>query len=213
MHLAILPLAITMMAGPQIISAIIFVTVPNKPLKVSVSFLAGVAIATIVGLVIAAVAVAALLGDNLSLGEPSNKGSVGHILQYLLVGLLVVLALKNYVRRETIEPPRWLGTLMSADSKRALMTGLLVIWLMPGDIVILLTVAVNLEHNDDSLVAAVPFIAATVLIAALPLLFYVLFHRRAQRLMPRVRDWINSNSWLLNIMVCGVFIALILLPT
>ncbi len=209
MNLHILPLAITMMAGPQIISAIIFVTVP-KPLKVSAAFLAGVAIATIVGLVITVAVAAVLVGDTLSLGEPSNKGSIGHILQYLLVGLLVGLALKNYVRRETIEPPRWLGTLMSADSKRAFMTGLLVIWLMPGDIIVMLTVGVNLEHNDVSLVAAVPFIAATVLIAALPLLFYVLFHRGAQRLMPQVREWINSKSWLLNIMVCAVFIALIL---
>ncbi len=105
MNLDILPLAITMMAGPQIISAIIFVTVP-KPLKVSAAFLAGVAIATIVGLVITVAVAAVLVGDNLSLGEPSNnKDSIGHILQYLLVGLLVGLALKNYVRRETIEPP------------------------------------------------------------------------------------------------------------
>jgi hypothetical protein len=42
----------------------------------------------------------------------------------------------NYLRRETVEPPRWLGTLLSADWKRALMTGLLVIWLMPGDIIV-----------------------------------------------------------------------------
>jgi hypothetical protein len=28
--------------------------------------------------------------------------------------------------------------------------------------------------------------------------------------MPKVRDWMNSNSWLVNIIVCGVFIALIL---
>ena len=29
--------------------------------------------------------------------------------------------------------------------------------------------------------------------------------------MPKVRDWMNSNSWLVNIIVCGVFIALIVL--
>jgi len=28
---------------------------------------------------------------------------------------------------------------------------------------------------------------------------------------PKVRDWMNSNSWLVNIIVCGVFIALIVL--
>jgi hypothetical protein len=48
------------------------------------------------------------------------------------------------------------------------MTGLLVIWLMPGDIIVMLTVATNLEHNDVGLVAALPFIVSTVLVAALP---------------------------------------------
>jgi len=48
------------------------------------------------------------------------------------------------------------------------MTGLLVIWLMPGDIIVMLTVATNLEHNDVGLVAVLPFIVSTVLVAALP---------------------------------------------
>ncbi len=208
MDLQILPLAITMMAGPQIMAAIIFVTAP-KSLKVSAPFIAGVAIATTVGGAIA-LALASLLDNSLSLGDSSDNGSTGHMIQYLLVGLLVAFAVKNYVRRETVEPPRWLGTLMSADWQRALMTGLLVILVMPSDIIIMLTVGMNLVQNNAGLLAALPFIAATVLVAALPLLLYLLFYRRAQQLMPKVRDWMNTHSWLVNIIVCGVFIALIL---
>jgi threonine/homoserine/homoserine lactone efflux protein len=205
MNLQILPLAITMMAGPQIMSAIIFVTAP-KALRVSVPFLAGVAIATTVGVIITTT-VASLL----SLGDPSDSGSSGHIIQYVLVGLLVALAVKNYLGRETVEPPRWLGALQSADARRAFITGLLVILLMPSDIIIMLTVGTNLAQNNAGLVAALPFIGATVLVAALPLLFFVLFHRRAQQFMPKVRDWMNTHSWLVNIIVCVVFIALIVL--
>jgi threonine/homoserine/homoserine lactone efflux protein len=205
MNLQILPLALTMMAGPQIMAAIIFVTAP-KALRVSVPFLAGVAIATTVGVIITTT-----IASLLSLGDPSDSGSSGNIIQYVLVGLLVALAIKNYVGRETAEPPRWLGALQSADVKRAFMTGLLVILLMPSDIIIMLTVGPNLAQNNAGLVAALPFIGATVLVAALPLLFFVLFHRRAQQFMPKVRDWMNTHSWLVNIIVCGVFIALILL--
>jgi threonine/homoserine/homoserine lactone efflux protein len=205
MNLQILPLAITMMAGPQIMSAIIFVTAP-KALRVSVPFLAGVAIATTVGVIITTI-----IASLLSLGDPSDSGSSGNIIQYVLVGLLVALAIKNYVGRETAEPPRWLGALQQADAKRAFMTGLLVILLMPSDLIIMLTVGTNLAQNNAGLVAALPFIGATVLVAALPLLFFVLFHRRAQQFMPKVRDWMNTHSWLVNIIVCGVFIALILL--
>jgi hypothetical protein len=208
MDQAILPLAITMMAGPQIMSAIIFVTA-SKPVKVSASFIAGVAIATTVGVAVALAAVS-LLGNSVSLGDSSENGSTGHIIQYLLIGALVALAVKNYLGRETAEPPRWLGALQSADSKKALKTGLLVIGLMPSDIIIMLTVAVNLVQSDAGFLAALPFIGATILVAALPLLLFLLFHRRAQRLMPKVRDWMNSNSWLVNIIVCVVFILLIL---
>jgi len=188
-------------------SAIIFLTTP-KPVKVSASFVAAVAIATTVGVIIAR-ALGALLGNIVPLGDPSDPRSIGHIIQYLLVGLLVFFAVKNYVNRETIEPPRWLGTLHSADWKTAVKTGLLLILLFPSDLIILLTVGVNLEHNDLGLVGALPFIAATTLIAALPLLLYLLFHSRAQRLMPQVRDWMNTHSWLVNIIVCVIFVALI----
>jgi hypothetical protein len=116
---------------------VIFLTA-SKPVKLSASFIAGVAIATAVGVAIA-LAIVSLLGNSISLGDSSDSGSTGHIIQYVLVGLLVALAVKNYVGRETAEPPSWLGTLQSADSRKALTTGLLVILLMPSDLIIMLT--------------------------------------------------------------------------
>jgi threonine/homoserine/homoserine lactone efflux protein len=207
-NLQILPLAITMMAGPQIMSSIIFVTHP-KPLSVSAAFLAGVTIATAVG-VLVAMGIANLLGDQVDLGSSSDSGSLGTIIQIVLVALLVVAAVRNYLGRKTIEPPKWLGKLQNADPKKAFRTGLLLVLLMPSDIVIMLTVGTNLVQNDSAWVDALPFIGATLLVAALPLLTYILFRRRAQTIMPRVREWMNTNSWLVNIIVCGIFIALIL---
>jgi hypothetical protein len=203
MNLQILPLAITMMAGPQIMSAIIFVTT-SKPLKLSAAFLTGVAISATVG-----VTIFFTLANNLSLGDPSDNGSTGHIIQYALVGLLILLSIKSYVGRETVEPPKWLGTLQNAEPRTALKTGLLLIGLMPSDLMIMLTVGTNLAQNNASLLTALPFLAATVLVAALPILFYLLFHSRAQRAMPKVRDWMNTNIWLVNIIVYVVFIVLI----
>jgi hypothetical protein len=208
MNLAIIPLAITMNAGPQIMSAIIFVTA-LKPLKLSAYFLAGVVIAVTAGVTIT-YTLATTLGNSISLGGSSDSGSLGHIIQYLLVGLLVFLAIKSYVRRETIEPPRWLGTLQNAKPTTAFKTGLLLLSVFPSDFVILVTVGVNLAQNNASLVAALPFIAATVFIAALPVLLYLLFQRRAERAMPKVRNWMNTNSWLVNIIVYVIFIVLIL---
>jgi hypothetical protein len=208
MSLTVLPLAITMNAGPQIMSAIIFITA-SKPLKLSAYFLAGVVIAVTAGVTIT-YTVATTLGNSISLGDPSNSGSLGNIIQYLLVGLLVFLSIKNYVRRETIEPPGWLGALQNAKPRTAFATGLLLLSVFPSDFVVLITVGVNLAQQNASLLSAVPFVLATIFIAALPVLSYLLFRRRAQRLMPKVRDWMNTHSWLVNIIVYIIFIILIL---
>jgi hypothetical protein len=208
MSLAVLPLAITMNAGPQIMSAIIFVTAP-KALKLSAYFLAGVVIAVTVGVTIT-YTVATMLGNSVSLGDSSDSGSLGNIIQYLFVGLLVFLSIKNFVNRETIEPPRWLGAMQNAKPKTAFMAGLLLLSVFPSDFVVLMTVGINLAQQNASLLAALPFVVATILIAALPVLAFLLFHRRAVRVMPKVRDWMNANSWLVNIFVYIIFIILIL---
>jgi hypothetical protein len=208
MSLSVIPLAITMNAGPQIMSAIIFVTAP-KALKLSAYFLGGVVIAVTVGVTVT-YTLATVLGNSVSLGDSSDSGSIGNIIQYVLVGLLVLLSIKSYVGRETSEPPRWLGAMQNAKPRTAFMAGLLLLSVFPSDFVVLMTVGINLAQNDASLLAAVPFMAATILIAALPVLSYLLFRRRAELAMPKVRDWMNTHSWLVNIIVYIVFILLIL---
>jgi threonine/homoserine/homoserine lactone efflux protein len=207
-NLAIMPLAITMMAGPQIMSAIIFVTSPRAG-RISLAFLIGVFSATVIGTLLA-FGLANLLGGQVSLGDSSDSGSTGNVIQYVLVGLLVLAAIKNFVGRETVEPPKWLGKLQEAGPREALRTGLLVILLMPSDIIIMLTVGMNLEHTNSSFWASLPFIAATLFVASLPLLVYFLFGTRAREAMPKVRNWMNDNSWAVNIIVCVIFILLIL---
>jgi hypothetical protein len=206
MSLQILPLAVTMMAGPQIMSDIIFIT-SGRPVPINGAFVLAVAIAATAGTAVAT-GLVSLLG--LDLGNSSDSGSTGSIIQVALVALLVLAAIKNVVRRETIESPKWLGALQEADEKKAFMTGLLVILAMPSDLIIMLTVGTNLQQTNSSFAAALPFIGATVLVAALPLLGYLLFRRRAQTAMPKVRDWMNNNAWAVNVIVCGIFILLIL---
>src|ERR671938_1757881 len=182
MNMAVIPLAITMNAGPQIMSALIFVTA-TKPLKLSAYFLGGVVVAVTVGVTIT-YTLASVLGNSVSLGDSSDSGSLGNIIQYVLVGLLVLLSIKSYVGRETSEPPRWLGAMQNAKPRTAFMAGLLLLSVFPSDFVVLMTVGINLAQQNASLLSAVPFIVATILIAALPVLSYLMFRRRAERAMP-----------------------------
>ncbi|TMQ92003.1 GAP family protein [Actinomadura soli] len=208
MDLQVLPLAVTMMVGPQIMSAILLVTTRHA-VRASLAFLAGVTAATAAGLALSR-GVFALLGQGVSLGDPSDRGSAGTIIQFVLVALLLAAAVRSYAKRETAKPPRWLGTLMDAGPRKAFEIGTLVILLMPSDIMVMLTVGAHLEQRDLNLAAALPFLAATVLIAALPLLALLLFRKRMSRAMPKVREWMNTHSWVVNIAAYVIFILLIL---
>jgi hypothetical protein len=78
--------------------------------------------------------------------------------------------------------------------------------LFPSDVLVLLTVGGQPCALASGLIDALPFILATTGIAALPLLGYLLFHRRAVTAMPKVRDWMNASSWVVNIIARGIFI-------
>lgn len=203
----LLALAITMMAGPQILSAIIFVT-GEGAVRVSAAYVAAVAVAAGVAVLVWYL-LAGAIGGGLDLNDSSGPTTAALIIQIVLVGLLILASVKAYLGRQTAEPPKWLGKLQGATPGRAFGLGLLLIFLMPSDFIITMTTGFNLRGNAEPYYHALPFIGLTALIAALPLLFYLAFRKRAQVTMPRVRDWMNANSWAVNIGVYGIFILLI----
>ena len=205
MDTAILPLAITMMAGPQILSAIIFVT-GNEPVKVSLAYVAGVGVAAAASVAFWYLLAGAL---NLSPGSESEPSTAGKIVSLVLVGLLIIASVKAFLGRETAEPPKWLGSLQDVGWLHAFRLGILLILLMPSDLVIAMTTGAHLQSEGHPYAAALPFIGLTAVIAALPVVFYLLFRRRATVAMPKVRDWMNANSAWVNIAVYLIFIILI----
>jgi hypothetical protein len=195
--------------APQIISSIIFVTRESGAVKVSLAYVSAVAIAASVGILIC-MGLANVLGNGVDLESDAGQSTAAKVIQITLVGLLIVRAVTIYLNRADSEPPKWLGTLQTANPRRAFEVGALLILLFPGDVVVMLTTGVHLVSNGHSFVDALPLIGLTTLIAASPLIFYLLFRGKAADVMPKVRDWMNSHSWVINIAVCVVFIALIL---
>jgi hypothetical protein len=209
MSLQVLPLAVTMVVGPGLMAAVILVTT-RRPVAAGVAYVLGFMTSATVGTALAW-GLAELLGDGVSLGKPEDRGSTGTIIQLVLVALLVAASVKAYLGRATAEPPKWLSRVMEADPRSALKMGLLIVPLMPTDDIVMLTVGVNLAQHDSTLLDAIPFLVLTALIVALPLLVYLVFRRWAEREMPPVRDWMNANSWFVNVVVYVIFILLILL--
>lgn len=194
-------MAVVMSAGPQIVTAI-FLATSRDAKRNSIAFLTGVALATTIG-----VTVFFLVGSGLGGDEDSGKTW----LDWVIVGLLAFLAIWVFIRRnEDKEPPKWMGRLEHADIRFSARIGLLLYLLMPTDIITMATVGAFLASKGEPLWHGLGFLAATLLIAGLPLIALVVLGRRAETLLPSIRTWMNENSWLVNEAVILFFLAMTL---
>jgi hypothetical protein len=58
---------------------------------------------------------------------------------------------------------------------------------------------------------ALPFILLTLFFLALPALAVLALGQRAKAVLPKVRDWMDDNSWIVSEIVLVFFIAIVLL--
>jgi Sap, sulfolipid-1-addressing protein len=199
--LTILPMAIVMVAGPQMVSAV-FLATSDTWRRSSVAYLAGAATAITAGTAIAYGAARLLKG---SLGG-DRDGSGNSLLDVVIVVLLLVLMVVVFVRRKDTKPPRWMGQLQHATPGFAYKLGLLLFLLMPTDIITMLTVGSHLARGGSPWWQVVPFLLLTLLLVGLPALIVVLLGRRALAVLPKVRDWMSANSWVVSEIVIVFFL-------
>jgi cytochrome c biogenesis protein CcdA len=197
--LTILPMAFVMSAGPQIVTAI-FLATSRDAKRNSVAFLLGVAAATTIG-----VSVFYFLGSKIGQKEDSKNW-----LDWLIIALLAFLAVRVYLRRGVSEPPKWMARLEQAKAGFALSIGFLLYLLMPTDLISMATVGAYIARQGEPWWHVFGFVLLTVLIAGLPLTVLLLMGRRAETLLPRIRRWMNDNSWVVNEAVILFFLAMAL---
>jgi hypothetical protein len=198
--LKILPMAFVMIAGPQILSSI-FLATSEDWRRNSAAYLFGASLS-----ITAFVTIAYLIGHSASDGGDSGSDTV-----YIFVLVLLLAAMVHvYLKREESEPPKWMGKLQTADPKFSFKLGFLLLGVFPTDILTSVAVGSYLAGHGDSWVASLPFIALTLFLLALPSLLLLLFRERAQAFLPKVREWMNTNSWVVNEIVIVFFIAITL---
>jgi hypothetical protein len=199
----ILPLAFVMVAGPQIISAFFFATNENWK-RISAAYVLGAAVA------ISLVVGAAYLLSKGTAGAKDEGESGLSTLDYVVLALLLFAMFHNYRGRNDSEPPKWMGKLQNATPKTALVLGFLLLGFFPSDIVTSFSVGAFLANNGDLYWNALPFIGLTLLFLAAPSLGVLLMGRRAQTVLPKIRDWMNVNSWIVSEVVLVFFVVIIL---
>jgi hypothetical protein len=198
----ILPLAFVMVAGPQIISAFFFATSPSWK-KVSAAYVVGAAVS-----ITAVVSIAYLVASGAEGGGEKDSGLSAT--DYVVLALLVFAAIHTFRGRAQGEPPKWMGKLQEATPKGTLVLGFLLLGFFPSDIVTSISVGSFLGSRGDAWAEILPFVGLTLLLLASPALAVALMGNRAQAVLPKIRDWMNTNSWIVSEVVIVFFIVIIL---
>jgi hypothetical protein len=121
--LQILPLALIMVMGPQILTSIFLVT-SKEPVKNSVAMLVGVVVAACISLAI-------WFGIVKAVGIDPKEGGSPTTADWIVAGLLALAAIHTYRNRHTATVPKWMTALQGAEPKRAFSLAFLLILLMP----------------------------------------------------------------------------------
>ncbi|MGH3459311.1 GAP family protein [Aeromicrobium sp.] len=201
--LTVLPLAFVMIAGPQIISAV-FLATSVEWARNSLAYIVGAAISITLMVTIAYLVVSGLKSS----ADSSSSGREGQALDVVLLALLLFLAVNVYRKRNQAEPPKWMGKLQDAKPKFSFKLGFLLLGVFPTDIVTSATVGTKVARDGEPLWHTLGFVALTLLLLAIPALLVVVTGKRAQALLPRVRDWMNTNSWIVSEIVIALFIGI-----
>jgi len=195
----LLPMAFVMVAGPQFLSAV-FLATSEGGRRNSLAFLAGAAVS------ITAVVTAAFL-----LGHGASRAGASDTTLYVVVLVLLVGAMIHaYVKRRETQPPKWMGRLQTATPRFSLGLGFLLLGVFPTDILTSVAVGTYLSAHDEAWWHGLPFVGLTLLILGLPVLLLVAFGARAEAFLPKVREWMTTNAWIVNEIVLVFFVVLTL---
>jgi threonine/homoserine/homoserine lactone efflux protein len=197
--LAMLPLAFVMVAGPQVLSSFFFATSEGWK-RTSAAYLLGSAVS------ISLVVTAAFL---LSSGA-SDSGASDDTIYYIVLALLLFAMLHTFRTRKTAEPPKWMGKLQTATPRFAFRLGFLLLGFFPSDLLTSLSVGGYLHASGDPLWYAVGFLGLTLLLLGAPALAVLVMGQRAERVLPKIRDWMNDNAWIVNEAVLLLFVGIVI---
>jgi hypothetical protein len=195
--LTVLPLAFVMVAGPQILSSFFFAT-SDRWRSTSAAYVLGAAVS--IGIIVT-------LAFVLALGASDSSSDT---IYYIVLALLLFGVVHTFRARKTAEPPAWMGKLQTATPRFAFRLGFLLLGVFPSDLITSVSVGGYLAAEDDPLYYALGFYILTLLLLALPALAVWAIGKRAEAALPKVRDWMNNNSWIVNEVVLLLFVAIVI---
>ncbi|PZF86969.1 GAP family protein [Micromonospora deserti] len=204
--LTILPMAVVMVAGTQLVAAV-FLASADRPRAASLGYLAGAAL-VVGGGVTASWLVTRSIKISVAGADHGGRNPIETRIDQVVLVLLVALAVIVFLRRHSAGPPAWMGRLQRAGPGYAVKLGVLLFLGMPADDLTMITVGATAARHDLAWWHLLPFVLFTLGLLALPLLSLLLLGHRAEAVLPRIRDGAAHHSWLVSEIVIGFFLAM-----
>jgi Sap, sulfolipid-1-addressing protein len=197
MNLAtVIPLTFVMIAGPQILSAIFLATSENWR-RNSAAYIFGASLS-----ITLFVTLAYFFGSGVGGDDPSDA------VYWIILGLLLAAMVRTYLKRGESEPPKWMSRLLTAKPRFAFALGFLLLGIFPTDILTSVAVGSYLGNKDDPLWHAWIFVGITLFLLALPALALLVFRERGEVFLPKAREWMTTNAWVVNEIVLLLFVVI-----
>lgn len=182
----IIPMAVVMVTGPQIVTAVVLVALPDRG-KQTARFIAGgmLGICLVVGITYAT---GFTLSSSLQLPDLAKW-----VISLALAGAMV----SAFARRNRTQQD-------SSGSRRrgSFLAGLFLMSLFPTDLLTNVGVAATLNDVDKPLVGFALFLGVTVLFLAIPFLLVTILGQRADPILEAFRELIAKYSWILTEIIC-----------
>lgn len=198
----LIPLAFTVILGPQLTVAILILT-REKPITKSLAFILGISL----GIVI----LTYIMHEFINYIHVPNKP---HWTQWALkIGLsllILYLAFEAYKKRNDLtKEPSWMKTLNKSGPRILFLMGIGMVLFFPADIGAAINLAGILVNKNLNFSSAIPFFVFVFILISSPLCLYLLTGKKGPKIMSKVNHWINGNGWIINECVYLLFLALI----
>jgi hypothetical protein len=193
--LTLLPMAFVMIAGPQILSAI-FLATGEDWRRTSLAYIAGAALSITLFVTLA----------YLLLNGVSDAGASNDSIYVIVLVLLLAAMLRTFLKRHEAKVPKWMEKLQTATPRFAFLLGAALLGVFPTDILTSAAMGSYLAAHGDPWWHMLPFLGLTLLLLAVPSLMILALGQRAHVLLPKVREWMTSHSWIVNEVVLTLFV-------
>lgn len=187
--LTIAPLAVVMVTGPQILTAMIFATKPNR-VSLTLRYLLG----AVIGM-LAVIGIAFFTGFTIS-----NSFTLPGVIKWTVIALLALAMVTTLLgqRGNTEEAA-------SETTKRQpnpIILGMFLLGVFPTDLLTNLAVGASLSERDQPIGYLILFLAITLAFLLIPLGVVAVMGSRADTVLAAISRFIRRYSWVLTEIIC-----------